>query len=77
MVYVIHNMFIGQGHRKRSGLKLRLESKQQSIIIIIMAINLDNTVIPINPNQPLTGFQFPKRSATNASSERSFSAQDK
>ena len=37
-------------------------SNDQSIIIIIMAINADDTVVPTKPNQPLTSFQFPKRS---------------
>ena len=27
-----------------------------------MAINVDDTVVPTKPNQPLTGFQFPKKS---------------
>ena len=25
-----------------------------------MAINVEDTVVPTKPNQPLTGFQFPK-----------------
>ena len=34
-------------------LKPRLEGKQQSIIIIIIAINVNDTVVPTKPNQPL------------------------
>ena len=49
----LQNVQQQQQESSNTRLKPRLEGKQRSIIIIIITINVDDTVVLTKPNQPL------------------------